>query len=215
MDDQEFEIINSSTRNEKIKNFFKSYLKIIIIISIFILIIISSLFLYKEYTIKKKSKISDQFNNVVISYNEKNKSNTLDKLDSIILSKDTTYAPLSLYFILENNLLEKQEKINKYFDIIINEIELDEDLKNLNIYKKGLYNSNFLQEDQILQILNPILIKDNPWKSHALYLVAEYYYNKNEIQKSKEFYLKIINSEKANKEIKLKSQLRIQRDLSE
>ena len=215
MDDQEFEIINSSTRNEKIKNFFKSYLKIIIIISIFILIIISSLFLYKGYTIKKKSKISDQFNNVVISYNEKNKSNTLDKLDSIILSKDTTYAPLSLYFILENNLLEKQEKINKYFDIIINEIELDEDLKNLNIYKKGLYNSNFLQEDQILQILNPILIKDNPWKSHALYLVAEYYYNKNEIQKSKEFYLKIINSEKANKEIKLKSQLRIQRDLSE
>ena len=215
MDDQEFEIINSSTRNEKIKNFFKSYLKIIIIISIFILIIISSLFLYKEYTIKKKSKISDQFNNVVISYNEKNKSNTLDKLDSIILSKDTTYAPLSLYFILENNLLEKQEKINKYFDIIINEIELDEDLKNLNIYKKGLYNSNFLQEDQILQILNPILIKDNPWKSHALYLVAEYYYNKNEIQKSKEFYLKIINLEIVNKEIKLKAQLRIQRDFSE
>ena len=213
--DEDLSIINTNSRNEKIKNFFKSYLKIIIIISIFILIIISSLFLYKEYTIKKKSKISDQFNNVVISYNEKNKSNTLDKLDSIILSKDTTYAPLSLYFILENNLLEKQEKINKYFDIIINEIELDEDLKNLNIYKKGLYNSNFLQEDQILQILNPILIKDNPWKSHALYLVAEYYYNKNEIQKSKEFYLKIINSEKANKEIKLKSQLRIQRDLSE
>ena len=56
-----------------------------------------------------------------------------------------------------------QEKINQYFDIIINEIGLDEDLKNLNIYKKGLYNSNFQQEDQILQILNPILIKDNPW----------------------------------------------------
>ena len=66
-----------------------------------------------------------------------------------------------------------------------------------------------------MQILNPILIKDNPWKSHALFLVAEYYYNKNEIQKSKEFYLKIINLEIANKEIKLKAQLRIQRDFSE
>ena len=36
-----------------------------------------------------------------------------------------------------------------------------------------------------------------------------------EIQKSKEFYLKIINLEIANKEIKLKAQLRIQRDFSE
>ena len=215
MDDQEIEIINSSTRNEKIKNFFKSYLKIIIILFILILAIISGILLYKDFAFKQKIKISDQFNNIVISYDDKNKSKTLEKLDSIILSKDTTYAPLSLYFILENNLLESKEKINQYFDIIINEIGLDEDLKNLNIYKKGLYNSNFQQEDQILQILNPILIKDNPWKSHALFLVAEYYYNKNEIQKSKEFYLKIINLEKANKEIKLKAQLRIQRDFSE
>tara|TARA_B100000941_G_scaffold289544_1_gene269157 strand:+ start:1115 stop:1762 length:648 start_codon:yes stop_codon:yes gene_type:complete len=215
MDDQEIEIINSSTRNEKIKNFFKSYLKIIIILFILILAIISGILLYKDFAFKQKIKISDQFNNIVISYDDKNKSKTLEKLDSIILSKDTTYAPLSLYFILENNLLESKEKINQYFDIIINEIGLDEDLKNLNIYKKGLYNSNFQQEDQILQILNPILIKDNPWKSHALFLVAEYYYNKNEIQKSKEFYLKIINLEIANKEIKLKAQLRIQRDFSE
>ena len=215
MDDQEIEIINSSTRNEKIKNFFISYLKIIIILFILILAIISGILLYKDFAFKQKIKISDQFNNIVISYDDKNKSKTLEKLDSIILSKDTTYAPLSLYFILENNLLESKEKINQYFDIIINEIGLDEDLKNLNIYKKGLYNSNFQQEDQILQILNPILIKDNPWKSHALFLVAEYYYNKNEIQKSKEFYLKIINLEIANKEIKLKAQLRIQRDFSE
>ena len=215
MDDQEIEIINSSTRNEKIKNFFKSYLKIIIILFILILAIISGILLYKDFAFKQKIKISDQFNNIVISYDDKNKAKTLEKLDSIILSKDTTYAPLSLYFILENNLLESKEKINQYFDIIINEIGLDEDLKNLNIYKKGLYNSNFQQEDQILQILNPILIKDNPWKSHALFLVAEYYYNKNEIQKSKEFYLKIINLEIANKEIKLKAQLRIQRDFSE
>ncbi len=215
MDDQEIEIINSSTRNEKIKNFFKSYLKIIIILFILILAIISGILLYKDFAFKQKIKISDQFNNIVISYDDKNKSKTLEKLDTIILSKDTTYAPLSLYFILENNLLESKEKINQYFDIIINEIGLDEDLKNLNIYKKGLYNSNFQQEDQILQILNPILIKDNPWKSHALFLVAEYYYNKNEIQKSKEFYLKIINLEIANKEIKLKAQLRIQRDFSE
>lgn len=215
MNDQEIEIINSSTRNEKIKIFFKSYLKIIITIFILILVIISSMFLYKDYAFKQKIKISDQFNNIVISYNDKNKSSTLDKLDSIILSKDSTYAPLSLYFILENNLLESQEKINQYFDIIINEIGLDEDLKNLNIYKKGLYNSNFQQEDQILNILNPILTKDNPWKSHALYLVAEYYYNKNEMQKSKEFYLKITNLETSNKEIKLKARLRIQRDFSE
>jgi len=53
------------------------------------------------------------------------------------------------------------------------------------------------------------------WKSHALYLVAEYFYSKNEKQKSKEFFSQIIILENSNQDIILEAQKRLNRDLSE
>ena len=37
---------------------------------------------------------------------------------------------------------------------------------------------------------NPLLNSDSVWKSHALYLVAEFFYSKGEKQKSKDFFEK-------------------------
>ena len=45
--------------------------------------------------------------------------------------------------------------------------------------------------------------------------MAEYFYSKNEKQKSKEFFNQIISLENANNEIKLESQKRLNRDFSE
>ena len=53
------------------------------------------------------------------------------------------------------------------------------------------------------------------WKSHALYLLAEYFYSKNEKEKSKEFFNQIIILENANQEIKIEAQKRLNRDLSD
>ena len=53
------------------------------------------------------------------------------------------------------------------------------------------------------------------WKSHALYLMAEYFYSKDQKQKSKEFFNQIANLEDANPDIKLQAQKRLNRDLSD
>ena len=45
--------------------------------------------------------------------------------------------------------------------------------------------------------------------------MAEYFYSKNEKQKSKEFFNQIISLENSNEEIKVESQKRLNRDLSE
>ena len=45
--------------------------------------------------------------------------------------------------------------------------------------------------------------------------MAEYFYSKGEKQKSKEFFNKIIILEKSNPKIKLESEKRIRRDLSD
>ena len=70
-------------------------------------------------------------------------------------------------------------------------------------------------KDELLRYFKSINKFKSVWKSHALYLVAEYFYSKNEKQKSKEFFNKIINLENANQDIKLEAQKRLNRDLSE
>ena len=73
-------------------------------------------------------------------------------MKNILLSKDSTYSPLALYFLLDNDLLDDKEEINRYFDVLINETNLELEVKNLIIYKKGLYNSNSASEEEILSI---------------------------------------------------------------
>ena len=52
------------------------------------------------------------------------------------------------------------------------------------------------------------------WQSHALYVLAEYFFSKNEKQKSKEFFEKIIELDNPNPQIKIEAQKRLQRDFS-
>ena len=213
--DEEITIIDSNTRNEKILNFFiNNKKKIIIGFSITLVVIISYLSM-KEMKERNKIKLANQFNIVTINFKTANKKTTVDHLTKLINENDSTYSPLALYFLIDNNLIDNKREINILFDSLINKTNLDEEIKNLIIYKKGLYNSNFSTENELLQILNPIINSESIWKSHSLYLVAEYFYFKDQKQKAKEFFNQILLLPKANKDIKLASQKRLNRDLGE
>ena len=214
MEDREIDIIETSTRNEKIKNFFTNNLRLIIVLISIILLFIFIYFFYKTNLENNRIETSNKYNITVNNYDENYKDKTLDSLIEVIMDQDKTYAPLALYFIIDNDL-STPEMVNKYFDIIINEIKLDKNFKYLNIYKKAIYNSDFANEDQLLDIINPILKEENIWREHALFLMGEYYFSKNEKQKSKEFYIKILNENTNNSQIKLEAQKRLQRDFSE
>ena len=213
--DEDTAIINSNTRNEKIKNFFINNKKLLILIISLIIVLFISYFTFEEFKERKKIKISDQFNLIVTEYSEENKEITKNALIKLIKKKDSTYAPLSLYFIIDNQLIDEQLKINSLFDIIIDEITLEKEIKNLLIYKKALYNADNGDENKLLKILKPIINSDSIWKSHALYLLGEYFYSNNEKEKSKDFFNQIILLENANQDIKIESQKRLNRDLSE
>ena len=117
--------------------------------------------------------------------------------------------------MIDNKIINSREKVNKLFDILIEETKLDKEIKNLIIYKKGLYNSDYESENNLLKILNPLINSESIWKSHALHLLAEYFYSKNEKQKAKEFFEKILILENSNPNIKSDAQKRINRDFSE
>ena len=98
---------------------------------------------------------------------------------------------------------------------MIKDTSLDSEIKNLIIYKKALYNADNAQESDLLNILNPLINSKSVWKSHSLYLMAEYFYANNQNEKAKEFYNKIISLEKSNPELKTEAEKRLSRDLSE
>jgi len=213
--DEDISIINTNTRNEKIKNFLIQNKKKIIAGLVVITILLISYFAFGEYQDSKKIKISNTFNSITLNYSESNKEKTAKDLIQLVNEKNSTYSPLSLYFIIDNGLIKEKKTINELFDIIIDETSLDKEIKNLNIYKKALYNADDSNENDLLNILNPLIKSESVWKSHALYLMAEFFYSKNEKQKSKEFFNQILNLENANQEIQLEAQKRLNRDLSE
>ena len=134
---------------------------------------------------------------------------------NVVKSNDVTYSPLALYHLLDNNLLENNEEINILFNELIEKTNLDNEIKNLIIYKKALFNSDFVSENELLKILNPVINSESIWKSHALYLLAEFFYSKDEKQKAKEFFNQILVLPNANSAIKTDSQKRLNRDLGE
>ena len=213
--DEEINIIDSNARNEKIKNFFINNKKILISFFVLIFITIIVYFAFNSYKNKKKIEISDLYNSTIIEYSEINKQKTINSLINLINKKDPTYSPLSLYFIIDYELITEQKKINKLFDIIIDEVSLEKEIKNLIIYKKALYNADKIDENEILKILNPLINSKSVWKGHALYLITEFFYSKNEKQKSKEFFSQIVSIENTNSKIKVEAQKRLRADFSE
>ena len=213
--DEDLSIINTNTRNEKIKNFFVNNKNKIISGIIILIIIIVGVFSYDKYLINKKKDISDSYNSIIIDYSEKTKEKTVSSLIEIVNKKDPTYSPLSLYFIIDNNLVSDQSKINSLFDILIKDTSLDSEINNLIIYKKALYNADNAQESDLLNMLNPLINSKSVWKSHSLYLMAEYFYANNQKQKAKEFFNQIIALENSNPDIRLQAEKRLNRDLSE
>ena len=213
--DEDTSIIDNRTRNERIKNFIINNKKKLISLIIAFIILIISFYSYQIYLDKKREDISNRYNSAIIEYEAANKSKIIPILKDIINAKDATYSPLALYFIIDNNLINDKDEINNFFDILIDKTSLDIEIKNLIIYKKALFNADQINEIELLNILNPLLNSDSVWKSHALYLVAEFFYSKGEKQKSKDFFEKIVSTENSNTDILTSAKRRLNRDLSD
>ena len=214
--EEEIQIIKENAKKEKFKNFFVKNSKYLIFSITAIIILILAYFVYLEINSRNQSKLAEEYNYIVNNFNNlQNSEQSTERLIRIVEKKNSTYSPLSLYFILDNELVTEKNEINKYFDMVINIGSLEKEIKNLNIYKKAIYNSNFVDEAELVEILRPITNSDSIWKSHSLFLLAEFFYYKENKAESKKLLNEIINYENSNSEIKLEAQKKLVRDFSE
>ena len=207
---EDIEIINQNTRIEKIKNFFSNNYKKLIVFLVLILLVLFSYFGVQEYKKKIKLEIADIYNQITLKEITIKNTNDIEQLIEIIKEKDPIYSALSLYFIIENGLVNDKKEVNNFFDLVIKTQE-EKEIKNLIIYKKAMYNADIISENELLEILNPILKSESVWKSHALLLMADYFEYKNNLIKSKDFLEEIVNSETVNNEIRIEAERRLKR----
>ena len=214
--EEEIQIINESAKKEKFKKFIVKNSKYIIFSISAIIILVLAFFVNLEIKSRNQIKLAEKYNNIVNNFHSlKNTEQSIRKLIEIIEKKNSTYSPLALYFILDNELLNEKNQINKYFDMVIEINSLEKEIKNLNIYKKAIFNSSFADESDLVEILRPITNSESIWKSHSLFLLAEYFYFKKNKPESKKLLNEIINYKNSNPEIKLEAQKKLTRDFSE
>ena len=185
----------------RIKKFYESN-KILIFSSILILIILfGSLSFYLENQEKKKILLSENYIKARIYIERGNKSEALNILKTVIFANDPTYSTLSFFLILNQNLISDHKEISALYDHLLENNKFEKELRNLLIYKKALFRSNFVIESELLEITKPLLNTDTVWKPHALLLLGDYFMSKGENIKAREFYQQILSINNLHKDL--------------
>ena len=178
---------NKTNISTKFIDKIKSYKKIILSIIILLLIILSSLFYLNFKAEKNLILFSDKFNSAKILLREKKENEAKEILNNLINEKNSFYSPLALFFIIENKLEQKTEIIIESFDKILKINSIDKENINLIKLKKSIYLINLGDEQKALETLKPIINSDSVWRENALKILADYFIEKGEFNKSKEY----------------------------
>ena len=201
MNDKIIETNYDITKKSKLRIFYDSY-KVLIFSLIFILLIIYASIIFYFYSIEKKTIASSENYiqaKIYLSNGEKEKARV--KLKEVIFSNDTTYSTLSLFLILNQNLVNDKEELSTYFDHLLSNNKFDKEFENLLIYKKVLFNEDILNESEILETIQPLLNSSSLWGAHALLFLGDYFASKGEYIKGKEFYTKVFSLENLHRDL--------------
>jgi len=192
-----FETQYDLTKKSKLRAFYESN-KILIYSSILIFMIVVAIYsYYQQGKAKKKILLSENYIQAKVYLDQERKIEAVEVLKNIVFSNDPTYSTLSFFMILNENLIEDQNEVSKLFDHLMKNNEFDREIKNLLLYKKALYKSNFVEESELLlETKSLINNQDTIWKAHALLLLGDFYFSKKEYIKAKDFYIQILSTEK-------------------
>ena len=191
--------MNDQIKEKKsIFDILKSNLKIIITFIILILISISVYTWTDKKENKKRENLSEKYIDAKILLSEKKDIEALNILKEVIKKKDTTYSVLSLYLIIDRELEKNETKILGYFNQVISISGLKKDDLDLLKFKKAIFISNKSTENEILELLNPIINSESVWKTQALKFLADFYFSKKEFNKADQYYLQLLNLQNSN-----------------
>ena len=204
LDNQEY-----TSKNSKLKNFYEKNKTLIYSFLILLFLIFVSINYYLAKQEQKKIYTAESFVNAKIYLNDGDKNEALNLLKEIIYENDSTYSSLSLFLILNENLIYDKNELSNLFTHVIENNLFENEVKNLIIFKKALFESNHIDEIELLRVLNPLLNAETVWKPHALLLIGDYFFHHKQYVKAKEFYNQVLSLKKINNDLYRKANLQL------
>ena len=181
------------TKRSKLKIFYEKKKFLILTFLSIVLISIIGISFHLDNQKKNKIILSEKYvkAKIYLQNNEIEKSKII--LNELIFSNDSTYSTLALFLIKDKKFSEENKEIVKLFDYVLKNNKFNEEIKNLLIFKKSLLEANFASEAQLVNTLKPLINSETIWKPHSLSLLGDFFFNKSEFVKAKEFYSQILN----------------------
>ena len=189
-----FETRYDLTKKSKLREFYESN-KILIYSSIITLIIIFASYSYYQVSKeRKKILLSENYIQAKIYLESGNKTEALEILKKVISSNDPTYSTLSFFMILNENLVNDNNEVSRLFDYLLENNKFDKEIRNLLLYKKALYKSNYVEELILLEETKTLLNnEESVWRAHVLLLLGDFYFSRKEYIKAKDFYIQTLS----------------------
>ena len=201
MNENSFETQYDVTKKSKLKKFYEANKVSIFLIVSVLIIAIASISFYPEIKERKKMLSADNYIEAKIHIENGNRNEAKNILNTIIFANDSTYSTLSLFLILNEKLTLDEKEISNLFDQVLENNKFEKEVSNLIIFKKALFQSNFVSELELLESLKPLINEKTLWKSHALLLLGDYFVFNKEYLKAEEFYMQILSSKNLHKEM--------------
>ena len=199
MNENLFETQYDVTKKSKLKKFYEVNKILIFSVILILIIAIASVSFYSETKEKKKILLSDNYLAAKVYLENGDRNKVKNILKTIIFANDSTYSTLSLFLILNENLIVDQGELSNLFDHVLENNKFEKEVKNLIIFKKALFQSNFVSELELLDAVKPLINTETVWKPHALLLLGDYFASKKEYLKAKEFYVQILSLKNLHK----------------
>ncbi len=185
----------SSEISEKVKliDLLKKNFKLLLSLLILLFSIISILLWFDHSNKSKREKISEDFIQAKILLENQQNIKAHNVLKNIIEKKDNIYSPLSLFLIIEKNLETDKATITNYFDEILDIGSIEKEDLNLLRLKKAIFISENSKEEDMLELLNPIINSDSVWRIQSIKFLGDYYFSLKQFNKAKQYYLILIS----------------------
>ena len=147
-------------------NFFQFHkVKIFISLCAILITVITTIFIQQK---KEKNNIlmAEKYVQAVLNLAQKKESEAKNLLDEIILSGNKFYSVLALNKIIEKNLINKNEKILEYFNLLEN-LDFNEDELDLLKFKKALFLIKISKNLEGNNLLERLIKKNSKFKKLA------------------------------------------------
>ena len=179
------------TKKSKLKKFYEKNKIFIFSITFIFFFTLGFFSIYLENQEKKKVLLSENYIQAKVYLDNGNKNKALELLKNVVFANDPTYSTLCFFLIMNQGLITDYKELTVLFDHLLKNNKFSKEQRNLLIYKKALLNSNFVNEEDMLKTLKPLLNNETFWTPHALILLGDYFASKKEYIKAMEFYTKI------------------------